>query len=70
MAVTVERRYGREALIECMLDFRTLLATYNQAAGEQNARGGAKLPIWSPELLRMVNAHPGRTLVSRSPNRC
>lgn len=56
MASMVERRYGRDALIQCMLDFRTLLASYNKAAAEENARGGEKLTLWSPELLRLVKA--------------
>lgn len=58
MAIMVERRYGRAALISCMLDFRKLLASYNRAAAEQNARGGEQLPLWSPELLRLVKAVP------------
>lgn len=56
MAVTVEKRFGRAVLIDCMLDFRKLLATYNQAAAEQNARGGEQLALWSPELLSKVKA--------------
>jgi hypothetical protein len=60
MATMVEKRYGREALIDCMLDFRKLLASYNQAAAEQNARGGEQLALWSPELLKQVKAVPAR----------
>ncbi len=56
MAVMVEKRFGRATLIDCMLDFRKLLASYNQAAAEQNARGGEQLALWSPELLSKVNA--------------
>lgn len=56
MAVLVEKRYGRAALIACMLDFRKLLASYNRAAAEQNARGGEPLPLWSPQLLKAVKA--------------
>jgi hypothetical protein len=44
MAVTVERRFGRAALIECLRDPRRLLARYNAAAGDSLAR-------WSPALL-------------------
>ncbi len=58
MAVLVEKRYGRPALISCMLDFRKLLASYNQAAAEQNARGGEPLALWLPQLLKMVKAVP------------
>jgi Putative zinc dependent peptidase (DUF5700) len=38
MALLVGNRYGRGALIECMLDRRLLLARYNQAAEELNAQ--------------------------------
>ena len=56
MAVVIERRFGRARLIECMLDPRALLATYNRAAAELNAAGGEALPLWSDELLRAVGA--------------
>lgn len=58
MAVVVEKRYGRAALIACMLDFRKLLASYNRAAAEQNARDGEQLPLWSTQLLAAVKAVP------------
>jgi hypothetical protein len=54
MAVTVEKRYGRKRLIECMLDPRELLASYNQAATEINANGKEKLALWSPELMQKI----------------
>jgi len=54
MAVLVETRYGRPALIECMLDRRLLLARYNRAAEELNASGKDHLPLWSPEVLKGV----------------
>jgi predicted metal-dependent hydrolase len=60
MAVLVEKRYGRAALISCMLDFRKLLASYNVAAAEQNARGGEPLALWSPELLAKIGGQPVR----------
>ena len=56
MAVLVERRYGRPALIRTMLDYRCLLALYNRAAREQNAGGQAALPLWSGDVLSRVNA--------------
>jgi hypothetical protein len=56
MAVMVEKRFGRARLIEAMLDHRQLLALYNQAAAEQNARGGEKLAVWSSELLKRVRS--------------
>ncbi len=55
MAVIVERRFGRPALIDTMLDPRRLLALYNQTAAEQNAAGKDHLPLWSEEVLRQVN---------------
>jgi len=58
MAIMVEKRFGRAALIETMLDPRHLLALYNQVAAEQNISGKEHLPLWSPELLREVRATP------------
>lgn len=55
MAVVVEQRYGRKRLIECMLDPRDLLATYNRAAEELNHGRGEKLALWSPELLEKIS---------------
>jgi hypothetical protein len=54
MATVVEKRYGRPALIECMLDRRLLLKRYNQAAKEINAAGQDHLALWSPEVLKAV----------------
>jgi hypothetical protein len=54
MAVIVEKRYGRTRLIECMLDPRELLASYNRAATEINAGGKEKLALWSPELMQRI----------------
>jgi hypothetical protein len=52
----VEKRFGREALIQTMLDPRRLLVLYNQAAAEQNRAGEAQLPRWSEEVLGQVQA--------------
>ena len=54
MAVMVEKRFGRPALIDTMLDPRRLLVLYNQAATEQNAAGKDHLPLWSDELLKRI----------------
>jgi hypothetical protein len=35
-----------------------LLATYNRAAQESNARGGELLALWSDELLDRIGARP------------
>jgi hypothetical protein len=56
MAVIVEKAYGRPTLIDCMLDPRRLLATYNRAVNAGKA--GEPLPTWSGRLLRAVRAHP------------
>ena len=54
MAVTIEKRYGRKRLIDCMLDPRELLATYNRAAKEMNSSGKRNLALWSPELMQKI----------------
>jgi hypothetical protein len=56
MAVMVEKRFGRQALIGTMLDPRCLLVLYNRAAG------GMDVPVWSEEILSAVQAGscPGR----------
>jgi hypothetical protein len=51
MAVIVEKRYGRQVLIQTMQDPRRLLVLYNQAAEEQNAGSKDKLPLWPGEVL-------------------
>ena len=51
MAVIVEKRFGRPALIGTMLDPRCLLVQYNRAAGEQNTT-----PVWSQDVLSGVQA--------------
>ena len=56
MASLVEQRYGREVLIECMLDPRRLLATYNRAV--TGRKGKEILPLWSRRLLEAVRARP------------
>lgn len=58
MAVTVERRYGRAVLIEGMRDPPRLLATYNEAAREANAKGDEKRALWSPDFLKRLGAMP------------
>jgi hypothetical protein len=56
MAVMVEKRFGRAALVQCMLDRRLLLVRYNQAAEDVNKSSYEKLPLWSTELLGLVHA--------------
>ncbi len=61
MAALVEQQYGREALIECMLDPRCLLATYNRAVTVR--KGNERLPRWSRRLLEAVRARPASAAV-------
>ncbi len=56
MAVVVERRYGRATLVDCMLDPRRLLATYNRAAEKHD--GPERPGVWSARLLEAVQARP------------
>lgn len=56
MAVIVEKRFGRPALIRTMRDYRCLPALYNRAAAEQNAAGKEQLPLWSDTVLSQVNS--------------
>lgn len=51
MAVLIEKRFGRPALVECMVDLRKLLPRYNQAASEANQQGERPLALWSKKLL-------------------
>jgi len=52
MAVTIEKKYGRDELIECMMDPYRLLSKYNAAAAELNKKNPAsKLAVWSPTLV-------------------
>jgi hypothetical protein len=57
MAVMVEKRYGRAALVDCMLDPRKLLRRYNLAARAWNmAHPDDKLELWSQDLLTKISA--------------
>ncbi len=53
MAALVEKHEGRAALIRCMEDPRLLLKEYNRLAAKDN-EGGAKLALWSAELLEKI----------------
>lgn len=58
MASTVERAYGRPALIGAVCDPRRLLALYNQAAAERNRARGEHLPLWSGSLVARLGPVP------------
>jgi len=51
MGVTVEKAFGREALLECMTDPRRLLIRYNEAAKKLNLAATEKLPLWNDEVI-------------------
>ena len=51
MAVTIEKTFGRDTLIACMLDPRKLLPTYNRAAAMYNHTATESLELWSPSLI-------------------
>jgi hypothetical protein len=67
MAVLVEQTYGRATLIECMLDPRRLLATYNGAVTVSKTAG---LPLWSERLLKAVRAEPAMVGIRGPGNGC
>ena len=56
MGSTVEKRFGRAVLNQCMADPRKLLVKYNEAATEHNATSADKLPLWSADVLKAVAA--------------
>jgi len=60
MASIVESCYGREGLLECMLDWRLLLARYNAAMCKSTVGSeGKRLTLWSPLLLQyLMNGEP------------
>jgi len=49
MAVTIERRFGRPRLIDCIADDRLFLPTYNAAIE------GTSLPRWSDDVANAFN---------------
>jgi len=58
MAALVEKRFGRTAFTDCLLDPRLLLVRYNEVAAAAN-RNGAALTLWPQSLLqRMYMDHP------------
>jgi hypothetical protein len=58
MAALVEKRFGRNAFTDCLLDPRLLLVRYNEIAAEAN-KNGASLALWPDSLLRRIYVgHP------------
>ena len=58
MAVVIEKAFGRERLIQCMCDQRTLLATYNEAAIKHNRSSHETLALWSAPLIEGIKGGP------------
>jgi hypothetical protein len=56
MAVIVESRFGRDTLVDCLLDYRQLLAKYNEAAEALNRSASMSLPFWSNAILEAVGS--------------
>jgi len=54
LATTIEKQFGRAALIETLKDPRAFVLKYNQAAGIINASGGVKLVMFSPEIFEAI----------------
>jgi hypothetical protein len=54
MAVTIEREFGRPALVATYVDPRQFVARYNEAAEAENAKNGGNLPLFSAEILKAV----------------
>jgi hypothetical protein len=56
MAVTIEREFGRAALVATYADPRQFVARYNEAAEAENAKNGGNLPLFSVEILKAVGS--------------
>jgi Putative zinc dependent peptidase (DUF5700) len=56
MAVTIEREFGRPALINCICDRKRFLVKYNEAATRWNQSSAEKLPLWSADFLSRIGA--------------
>lgn len=56
MAVTIEREFGRTALVATFVDPRRFVARYNEAAVSENAKNGGHLPLFSAEVLKAVGS--------------
>jgi hypothetical protein len=56
MAVTIEREFGRTALVATFADPRRFVARYNEAGVSENAKNGSRLPLFSAEILKAVGS--------------
>lgn len=58
MAVTVEKRFGRPRLIQCMRDPRLLLRDYNESVAGDERAGTGRPARWSRALLDAIGPDP------------
>ena len=58
MSVVIEKTYGRQKLIDCMLDVRKLLPTYNEAVQVYNRKNKTQLTTWSKDLIGKLRSKP------------
>jgi hypothetical protein len=56
MAVTIEREFGRSALVATFADPRRFVARYNEAAVRENAKNGGHLHLFSAEILKAIDS--------------
>ena len=54
MAALVEKRFGRQVFLDCLLDPRQLLIRYNEIAAQAN-KDGASLALWPEPMLRAMS---------------
>lgn len=68
LAVTVEKAFGRQYLVERLCDRVALLEAYNRAAAERNRELGTQLPLWpAPLLERLAPRSPSAARATFSP---
>jgi len=58
MAVTIEKQFGHQALVESYRDPREFVRRYNQAAATHNGSGQQKMPLFSAEVIAAVGLKP------------
>lgn len=56
MAVTIEREFGRTALVATLADPRQFVARYNEAAMSVNVKRGGRLALFNAEILKAVGS--------------
>ncbi|MBA4318626.1 MAG: hypothetical protein C0412_09510, partial [Flavobacterium sp.] len=54
MSMVIEKIYGHNKLLECIVDQRKLLPTFNKAVIEYNKKYNEKLCTWSDSLIKSI----------------